>query len=90
MIDQLREKLGSAVIVLGAVIGEKPILVAAVTSDLVDRGVHAGNLVGQLAKVLGGGGGGRPTMAQAGGPDASKLDQALDSTVARVQKMLSR
>jgi len=88
MIDQLREKLDSAVIVLGAVIADKPILVAAVTPDLVDKGVHAGNLVGRLARILGGGGGGRPTMAQAGGVDTGKLDQALDSTATFVQEML--
>jgi len=77
MTDWLRDKLGSAVVVVGAVIGDKPQLVAAVTPDLVDRGMHAGNLLREAAKIMGGGGGGRPDMAQAGGKDADKLDEAL-------------
>jgi alanyl-tRNA synthetase len=77
MTDWLRDKLGSAVVVVGAVIGDKPQLVAAVTPDLVSRGMHAGNLLREAAKVMGGGGGGRPDMAQAGGKDADKLDDAL-------------
>jgi alanyl-tRNA synthetase len=77
MTDWLRDKLGSAVVVVGAVIGDKPQLVAAVTPDLVGRGMHAGNLLREAAKVMGGGGGGRPDMAQAGGRDAAKLDDAL-------------
>ena len=52
-------------------------LIAAVTDDLVKKGLHAGKLVGQLAKLVGGGGGGRPTMAQAGGKDPTKLPEAL-------------
>ncbi len=77
MTDWLRDKLGSAVVVVGAVIGDKPQLVAAVTPDLVSRGMHAGNLLREAAKVIGGGGGGRPDMAQAGGKDATKLEDAL-------------
>jgi alanyl-tRNA synthetase len=77
MTDWLRDKLGSAVVVVGAVIGDKPQLVAAVTPDLVTRGMHAGNLLREAAKVMGGGGGGRPDMAQAGGKDAGKLEDAL-------------
>jgi alanyl-tRNA synthetase len=77
MSDWLRDKLGSAVVVVGAIIGDKPQLVAAVTPDLISRGMHAGNLLREAAKVIGGGGGGRPDMAQAGGKDASKLDAAL-------------
>ena len=88
MIDRLRERLESAVIVLAAVIAEKPNLVAAVTPDLVEKGLHAGKLVGQLAKVVGGGGGGRPTMAQAGGRDASKLDKALKQVPTEVENQL--
>ena len=77
MTDWLRDKLGSAVVVVGATIGDKPQLVAAVTPDLVSRGMHAGNLLREAAKVIGGGGGGRPDMAQAGGKDAGKLGDAL-------------
>jgi alanyl-tRNA synthetase len=77
MTDWLRDKLGSAVVVVGAVINDKPQLVAAVTPDLIKRGMHAGNLLREAAKVIGGGGGGRPDMAQAGGKDPAKLDDAL-------------
>lgn len=74
--DLLREKLGSAVIVLAAEIGEKPSFLAMATRDLAGR-VHAGNLVKQVAAAAGGGGGGRPDMAQAGGKDVARIDDAL-------------
>jgi len=76
--DWFRDKLDSGVIVLGTVLNDKPNFVAMVTDDLVKRGLHAGKLVKSVAQVVGGGGGGRPTMAQAGGRDASKLGDALD------------
>jgi alanyl-tRNA synthetase len=88
MIDELREQLGSAVIVLATVVDDKPNIVAAVTEDLVERGLHAGRLAGQLAKIVGGGGGGRPNMAQAGGRDPSKLDEALSQVPAQVERQL--
>jgi alanyl-tRNA synthetase len=75
--DFLRDKLGSGVVVLGAVVGDKPQILAMVTPDLVGRGFHAGNLVKALAAIVGGGGGGRPDMAQAGGKDASRLAEAI-------------
>jgi alanyl-tRNA synthetase len=75
--DWLRDKLGSGVVVLGTVLNEKPQILAVVTPDLVKQGYHAGNLVKALAQVVGGGGGGRPDMAQAGGRDAGRLDEAL-------------
>ncbi|HEY8284639.1 MAG TPA: alanine--tRNA ligase, partial [Chloroflexota bacterium] len=75
--DWLRDKLGSAVIVLGAVLGEKPQVLALVTPDLAARGYHAGNLVKRLAPIIGGGGGGRSDRASAGGRDSTKLDEAL-------------
>ncbi len=77
MSDWFRDKLGSSVVTLGAVIDDKPMLVASVTQDLIGRGMHAGNLLREAAKVIGGGGGGRPNMAQAGGKDADKLAAAL-------------
>jgi alanyl-tRNA synthetase len=77
MTDWLRGRLGSVVIVLGAVIDEKPNFVAAITPDLVERGLKAGSLVKQVARVVGGGGGGKPTIAQAGGRDPNRLDEAL-------------
>jgi alanyl-tRNA synthetase len=75
--DWLRDKLGSGVVVLGTVIGDKPQLLAMVTSDLVNNGYDAGKLVKALAAVVGGRGGGRPEMAKAGGVDAGRLDEAL-------------
>jgi alanyl-tRNA synthetase len=75
--DWLRDKIGSGLVVLGAVLGDKPQILAVVTPDLVKRGYHAGNMVKALAQIMGGGGGGRPDMAQAGGRDVSKLDEAL-------------
>ncbi|GIV67233.1 alanine--tRNA ligase [Caldilinea sp.] len=79
MTDWFRDKLGSSVVAVGAVIDDKPLIVAAVTEDLVRRGMHAGNLVRDAAKLMGGGGGGRPTLAQAGGRDSAKLEEALQS-----------
>jgi len=76
--DQLRDKLKSGVVVLGGVTDGKVALVAAVTADLTGR-VHAGKIIGEVAKVVGGKGGGRPDLAQAGGTDATKLDEALES-----------
>lgn len=88
MSDWFRDKLGSSVVTLGAVIDEKPMLVASVTQDLIGRGMHAGNLVRDAAKVIGGGGGGRPNMAQAGGKDPAKLAEALASVQPWVEKNL--
>ncbi|MBM3219373.1 MAG: alanine--tRNA ligase [Candidatus Rokubacteria bacterium] len=75
--DRLRERLGSGVVVVGGSHDEKVNLVAAVTKDLTKR-FQAGKLVQEVAKVVGGGGGGRPDLAQAGGKDATKLDDALN------------
>jgi alanyl-tRNA synthetase len=86
-IDQLRSKLGSAVIVLGGSDGGKVTFVAGVSSDLTDR-LHAGNLVKVVAEVAGGRGGGRPDMAQAGAPNPDKLDDAIDSVVSAVEAQL--
>ena len=74
--DRLKDKLGSAVIVLGSTEGDKVNLVAGVTKDLTKR-FHAGKLIGEVAEKVGGKGGGRPDMAQAGGRDPSGLEQAL-------------
>ncbi|OAT81446.1 alanine--tRNA ligase [Desulfotomaculum copahuensis] len=78
MVDLLRDRLGSAVILLGSPVGERVNLVAAVTRDLVPRGLHAGKLIKEVAAIVGGGGGGRPDMAQAGGKDPSRLQEALE------------
>ncbi len=89
MTDWFRNQLGSGVVVLGAAIDGKPQLVAAVTDDLVSRGVHAGKLVQAIAKKLGGGGGGRPNLAQAGGVDLAGLPAALAETPALVAGQLT-
>ena len=75
--DELKAKLGSGIIVLGAEQDGKVNFVIAVSPDLVGQGFHAGKLIKEVAAVCGGGGGGRPDMAQAGGKDPSKLDEAL-------------
>lgn len=77
MVDDLKQKLGSAIIVLAAVQEEKVNLIAGVTNDLVEKGYHAGNLIKEVAARCGGGGGGRADMAQAGGKDPSKVGEAL-------------
>ena len=84
--DQARAKIGSGVVVLGSVINDKPQLLAMVTPDLVSKGYHAGNLVKALAQHVGGGGGGRADVAQAGGRDVSKLDAALSDVGALLAK----
>ncbi len=77
MSDWLREALGSAVVTLATILNGKPFFIAAITEDLVSRGLHAGHLIREVAKVVGGGGGGKATMAQAGGRDKSRIDEAL-------------
>jgi alanyl-tRNA synthetase len=88
MADKFRQKYESGVAVLASDLGGKPLLIAAVTEDLVGRGLHAGKLVGQIAKVVGGGGGGRPTLAQAGGKDTAKLSEALDQVAVYIRENL--
>ena len=74
--DQMRDKVGG-VVVLAAVMGEKVSILTMATKDAVAKGVHAGNIVKAVAKLCGGGGGGRPDMAQAGAKDVAKVDEAL-------------
>ncbi|MDE0140646.1 MAG: alanine--tRNA ligase [Caldilineaceae bacterium] len=88
MTDWFRDRLGSSVVVLGSVINEKPMLVAAATDDAIKKGIHAGNLVRDAAKIVGGGGGGRPNMAQAGGRHADKLPEALGQVAGWVEANL--
>src|SRR4030065_1267433 len=79
--DSLRAKIGSGVGVLGAVVDEKVALVCVVTNDIIkEKHLEAGRIVGEVAKLVGGGGGGRPHLATAGGKDVEKLDEALRST----------
>ncbi len=78
MMDQLKNKLGSGVVVIGSVRDDKVSVIAGVTKDLAP-GVHAGKLVGSLTEQLGGKGGGKPELGQGGGTDVAGLDAALDS-----------
>ncbi|MDO8577656.1 MAG: alanine--tRNA ligase [Dehalococcoidales bacterium] len=85
MSDMLREKLGSAIIVLGTVYEDKPAFVASVTPDLVAKGFDAGKIVREVAKIAGGGGGGKPNLAQGSGKDKSQIDSALRVVAKLVQ-----
>ena len=76
--DTLRDKLASGVVVLANVAGGKINFVATATKDVIEKGVHAGNIVREVAQTAGGKGGGRPNMAQAGAPDVTKVDDALN------------
>ncbi|MBW1897969.1 MAG: alanine--tRNA ligase [Deltaproteobacteria bacterium] len=83
--DNFRDKIKSGVVVLGAVSGPKALLIVIVTKDLTDR-FHAGNIVREVASVVGGGGGGRPDMAQAGGTKPENLDQAIEKAYEIIAK----
>ena len=85
MVDKLKDKLEPAAVVLGAANGDKVSLVAGVSKSAIQQ-VKASDLVNHVAQQVGGKGGGRPDMAQAGGKDASKLDEALNSVVAWVEQ----
>jgi alanyl-tRNA synthetase len=87
--DRLRDKMRSGVVVLASAQGDKVLFIAAATGDVVKKGIHAGNLVKELATMTGGGGGGRPDMAQAGGKNASKIDEALAQVGIAIEKQLS-
>ncbi len=84
--DQLKIKLGSGVVILASGKGDKVNLIAMATDDVIKKGIHAGNIVKAAAVCCGGGGGGRPNMAQAGGKDASKIEQALQKAKEVIQQ----
>jgi alanyl-tRNA synthetase len=87
-VDRFKDKLQSAIIVLGSANGEKVHLAAGVTRDNTDR-IRAGDLIKPVAEQVGGKGGGRPDFAQAGGSDASALDAALASVPGWVAEQLA-
>jgi alanyl-tRNA synthetase len=87
MVDTLRQKLGSGVVVLAAVDDGKVALITGVTKDLVAR-VHAGKIVQELAKLVGGSGGGRPDLAEAGGKDTSAIESALGNVYPLLDRLL--
>jgi len=87
--DILRDRLESAIIVLATVYDGKPNFLSMVTPDLVAKGFRADNIIEQIAKVAGGGGGGKASIAQAGGKDVSKIDEALNLVIKLVRKEMS-
>jgi alanyl-tRNA synthetase len=88
LVDQLRDKLGSGVVVVGSATDGNVSLIAGVTKDLTSR-IQAGKVVGAVAEKVGGKGGGRPDLAEAGGKDAAALDSALDSVYKVVESLLN-
>ncbi|HYT92158.1 MAG TPA: alanine--tRNA ligase [Gemmataceae bacterium] len=87
-VDRLKQTAGSAVVVVGWTDDGKVGLLAAASDDLVKKGLHAGKLVGQVAAVVGGKGGGKPTMAQAGGKEPAKLSEALQLALKLAKEQL--
>jgi len=87
LVDQLRDKLGSAVIVLGSASNGNVSLIVGVTKDLTSR-IQAGKIIGPVAQKVGGKGGGRPDLAEAGGKEAAALDSALSEAYSVVESML--
>ncbi len=87
LVDSLRNKWKTAVVVIGSIDDSSVSIIAAVTKDLTSK-VHAGKLVGVVAQAVGGKGGGRPDLAEAGGKDPSALPAALDDVYTRVEAML--
>ncbi len=87
--DDYKAKLGKAVIIMASDLGDKVSLIVMASDDAVSSGVHAGNIIKKIAPIVGGGGGGRPNMAQAGGKDASKIADALSAGVEEVKNQLN-
>jgi alanyl-tRNA synthetase len=88
MTDRFRQQYPSGVVVLGSAVDGRPALIGCVTDNLVKRGLNAGEIVRTIAQVIGGSGGGRPTLAQAGGKDAARLQEAIDQVVPLVKSKL--
>ncbi|MEO0530704.1 MAG: DHHA1 domain-containing protein [Planctomycetota bacterium] len=89
LIDAVRQKTESAAVLLASAEGDSKVtLIAGITKDLQDRGVSAGKWIGPVAKAVGGGGGGRPDMAQAGGKQPAKLPEAINAARETIAQML--
>ncbi|HEY5653213.1 MAG TPA: alanine--tRNA ligase [Pontiella sp.] len=89
LMDRLRQKLESGVIILGSHADGKACFMCSVSKDLIDEGIHAGKLIGAVAKLAGGGGGGKPDKAQAGGKDGSKVGDAIKAVPQLLRDMHS-
>lgn len=86
--DRLRDKLGKSAILLASTKDDKIIFIAMLSKDAISSGAHAGNIIKEVAKIAGGGGGGRPDMAQAGGKDKSKVKEALEAAYGVIEGMI--
>lgn len=86
--DKIKDKLGSVVLVFVSKESEKVSIMISATKDLVGKGVHSGKIIKEVAAILGGNGGGRPDMAQAGAKDATKVKEALDKAEALIREVL--
>ncbi len=84
--DELKDKLKTAVVVLASDMGDKVNLIVMATDDAVAKGAHAGNIIKKIAPIVGGGGGGRPNMAQAGGKNPAEIDKALSEAVSFIKE----
>ena len=87
--DELKDKLGEGIVVLASALDGKVSLVAMATQDAVAKGAHAGNMIKEIAALVGGGGGGRPNMAQAGGKNADGIDAAIEKVWSVVEGQLN-
>ena len=86
--DQMKEKLGEGVIVIASVLEGKVNLMATATDGALKKGAHAGNLIKAIAGLVGGGGGGRPNMAQAGGKNPAGVEKALEKVKEVLQEQI--
>ena len=86
--DQMKEKIGEGVVVLASANDGKVTLLAMATDAAMKKGAHAGNLIKEIASLVGGGGGGRPNMAQAGGKNPAGIDEALKKAKEVVESQL--
>ena len=86
--DMLKNKIESGVIVLASSYGDKVSFIVTATKDVMAKGIHSGNIIKEVAKVAGGGGGGRPDMAQAGGKDLSKINEALKCAIPVIEAQI--
>ncbi len=86
--DHMRDRLGSGVVVLGSVVGERPVIIVMATSDIAGKKVHAGEIAKGISATIGGGGGGRPDSAQAGARDATRIDEALRNARSVVESLV--
>ena len=86
--DKIRSKMGSGVVVLVSNLGDKVNLITMATKDVLDKGIHCGKIIKEVATIVGGGGGGRPDMAQAGGKKPENIPQAIEAAFQTVENLV--